>query len=186
MKMKKTLKYLCTAAVCIGLLGGSFGVTYSYLTEKRSAKNSFTVGETVITVVEEIGKDYIPPKKLEPGIAFKKAPYIRNDGNLPCYVRMSADFSDNKAKAFCKPLEIGDKWELQSDGFYYYTELLQPGENTTPLFEKVEIKEETDENDLIDFDIYVYGEAVQHTDHESDHPADEYLTVWEQYEEAGT
>ncbi len=186
MMKKKTIALTAAAALtCMGLFCGAFGVTYSYLIDKQSAKNTFTVGETIITVVEEIGKDYIPPKKLEPGISFKKAPYVSNDGNLPCYIRMSADFSNSKAKSFCIPLEIDGNWEQGSDGFYYYKELVYPGEKTTPLFERVQVKDDVDENDLVDFEIFVYGEAVQHTDHDSKHPDDEYLTVWQQYEGAG-
>lgn len=113
---------------------------------------------------------------------FVKKPQVQNDRNLPCFVRMRADFSDSTAKEFCKPLDISDKWEFhEDDGYYYYKELLLPGDTTTALFEQVEIKTETEgvsPSDMIDFDILIYAESCQHNDHEGNCAEKEYYQIW--------
>lgn len=165
------------ALSCLLMLTASFGITYAYLIASDSEVNQFKVGENTVEVVEE----YTPPEKLIPGLTIKKAPKVENTGNLPCFVRMRADFSDSKAQEFCMPLEIGSDWEYDTnDGYYYYKGVLQPDASTQPLFEKVVIKEKkadnTDytENDMIDFDILVYAESCE----QGERSADEYKTVW--------
>lgn len=180
-------KLIATALACVLVCASCFGITYAYLIAKDNAANTFTVGETEIEVSEE----YTPPEKLTPGISFTKKPRITNTGNLPCYVRMRADFSSSIAKEFCEPLDIDtENWEYNSeDGYYYYKYLLNPGEETFPLFTTVTIKtfkddEKTElytEADMTDFDILIYGEAAQHKNHEGACEANEYQTVWTDY-----
>ncbi len=175
MKNRKTV--LILSAACLLVLLASYGITYAWLIANDSEVNEFTVGENTIEVVEE----FEPPEKLEPGVTFVKKPHVKNTGNLPCFVRMRADFSDGAAEAFCKPLEISDKWVLKDDGYYYYTELLAPGQDTPALFEKVTVKTEAEGatlNDMVDFDILIYAESCQHTDHDGACAAGEYYEVW--------
>lgn len=181
--MKK--KIIIAALVCILVCASSFGVTYAYLIANDSAKNVFIVGETEIDIVEE----YTPPEKLTPGITFTKKPFITNTGNLPCYVRMRADFSSSTAKEFCEPLDIDiQNWEYNpTDGYYYYKKLIKPGETTTPLFTSVTLKEDKPgggkytDADMVNFDILIYGEASQHIDHGGSCDANEYKNVWQVY-----
>lgn len=175
-----TKKRIIIAALsCLLVLTASFGITYAYLIATDSKENQFTVGENTIEVVEE----YVPPQKLEPGLIIEKAPKVENTGNLPCFVRMRADFSDSNAKEFCKPLVIGSDWEYdESDGYYYYTKVLQPGKSTQSLFETVEIKTHKDSDnteytlqDMIDFDILIYAESCE----QGEHNENDYKTVWQ-------
>lgn len=173
---KKNVIFIMIA--CLIVLTASFGITYAYLISSDSEINEFVVGENTIKVVEE----FDPPEKLEPGTKFVKKPQVQNTGNLPCFVRMRADFSDSTAKEFCKPLDISDKWEFhEDDGYYYYKELLLPGDTTTALFEQVEIKTETEgvsPSDMIDFDILIYAESCQYNDHEGNCAEKEYYQIW--------
>ena len=164
---------LCLLACTIG-----FGVTYSYLITQAEKSNVLTVGEVEVKVEE----DYEPPEQLSPNSSFKKAPYATNTGNLPCYVRMRADLSTVKAGTFCTLSgENAEYWEKGTDGYYYYKFLLNPGEKTAAApFNTVEIGD-CNVNDLEDFDINVYAEAVQDSVHVGNHPANEYLTVWSGY-----
>lgn len=183
--MNKRKRTLIAIVSCILVVAVSFGISYAFLIDKVYVPNSFTVGETTIQVAEE----FTPPDKLEPGIEFTKKPWVVNEGNLPCFVRVQITFSDNKAEEFSS-LDINlTDWEKQSDGYYYYKKLLKPGEKTTSLFTKVTIKDKkTDgsnyqESDMIDFNLLVYGEAVNHTSHiGTNHPDDEYKTVWSEYQ----
>lgn len=175
-------KLFLIIAVCLLAASTSFGVTYAYLIANDSVQNEFTVGENKIEVEEE----YEPPQKLKPGIVIPKKPRVKNTGNLSCFVRVRADFSDSAAKDFCEELDI-DKanWEYDSaDGYYYYKKLLKPGESTTNLFTKLEIKTQKangdalTDADMIDFDVLVFAESCQHEDHDGACADNEYKTIW--------
>jgi len=163
-------RILLIAIACLLMLGASFGVTYAYLISDDTKVNAFTVGETDIEVEEK----YDPPKELEPGIHITKEPWVRNTGNLPCFVRMRADFSDSKAKDFCLPLNISEDWEEGTDGYYYYKKLLAPGETTGSLFTEIVIKSDVEKGDMIDFDVLVYAEARQ----QGEYSESDYKNVW--------
>lgn len=165
-------RILLIAAACFLMLGTSFGATYAYLISDDTEINAFTVGETVIEVKEE----YTPPDKLTPGDPIPKKPWVENTGNLPCFVRMRADFSDSRAEAFCEKLDINttDWYYDSADGYYYYKKLLNKGEKTSALFTKVQIKSDTNQEDIIDFDVLVYAEARQ----QGEYPASDWKTAW--------
>lgn len=179
--MRKKKIFLITIASFL-LLVCSFGATYAYLYVKSQTVNEFTVGENTI----EVHEDYKPPEKLEPGVSFKKEPYVENTGNVSCFVRMRADFSDSKAKDFCKDLDIDTNYWIKddSDGYYYYNQFLKPGEKTKSLFTTVRIKEDAKDLDMIDFDILIYAESCQHKDHDGACSDVEYKTVWKKQTES--
>lgn len=170
-------KRIAIVACCIALLISlSFGATYAYLITRDEAVNIFTVGETVIEIEEE----FDPPPELKPGVEFTKKPHVKNTGNLPCFVRMRADFSISDAEDFCEPLIINNKWVYNAtDGYYYYKDLVQPGESTTDLFTKVKIRDDVLQTELKEFDLLIYAEAKQHSDHDNNCPNDEFQTVWQ-------
>ncbi len=152
----------------------SFGVTYAYLKSDVSAMNKFKVGETDIKVEEP---SYTPPEKIYPGLKVDKKPIVKNTGNLSCYVRMRIVFSDSRAEEFCEldwNTDNGSGWKYNDvDGYYYYINVLKPGDSTPPLFKSVKIYETkpTPSNgdpvatytaeDIIEFDITPYAESVQ-------------------------
>lgn len=163
--MKKFMKTIVPVA-CLIAAFASFGVTYAYLVANDSKVNEFNVGENNIELKEE----FTAPEVLEPGIEFDKNPYVRNTGDLPCIVRMRVDFSDSEAEKFCELIGINyGGWSgPYKDGYYYYTKILKPGEETPKLFEKVKIKDKYEENgdtitinDMIDFDIMIYAESKE-------------------------
>lgn len=167
-------RILLVLSACFLMLGVSFGITYSYLISEDAQQNTFTVGETAVEVHEE----YEPPAELKPGISIKKKPKVENTGNLPCFVRMRADFSDSKAKKLCEPLVIGADWQYNDeDGYYYYTKPLMPGTETSCLFEKIVIKAEAEgvsQSDMMDFDVLIYAEARQ----QGKYSDSDYMKVW--------
>ncbi len=184
-KNEQKKKIWIAAAACLLVMVMAFTGTYAYLITHDRLVNSFRVGETVIEIVEK----FTPPPELAPGSSFDKKVQVKNTGNLPCYARIRVDFSDSRAQEFCEELDINTAdWEYSAgDGYYYYKTLLQPGERSTALFERVTVKTYQDAEgtipytaaDLIDFDILVYAEARQHTDHDDDCDGVEYRTVWQ-------
>lgn len=164
--------------LCLLACLSGFGVTYSYLITQTSTSNVLTMGEVKVAIKETFN----PPEELKPNMSFQKAPYVVNTGNLPCFVRMRADYTTIGAADFCTLGGLDEEhWDKASDGYYYYKTLLYPGESTVSApFSQVLI-EDCDENILENFDIAVYAEAVQHSDHNGDCPDSEYLTVWNNY-----
>ena len=64
-------------------------------------------------------------------------------------------------KKNCEDLEIGNNWVYNSnDNYYYYTEKVEPGSDTSTLFTAIKIKDSADENDLKSFDVTVYMEST--------------------------
>lgn len=157
-------KKIFTLTACLAVIGMSFGITYAYLTSTQTRLNEFTVGENSIEIVEE----FKPPEELKKGEGFDKKVQVKNTGNMACYVRVRVEFSDSEAQEFSTVDYHLDKWKLGDDGYYYYTEALEPyADNaekgiTSPLFEHVTIKSAEEYTpDLIDFDIYVYSESCE-------------------------
>jgi len=166
------LAVLSAFAVCLA------GGTWAYFTHAQRIKNTFQAGSNSIGITEE----YVPPKKMEPGDnVFKKRVQIKNTGTVPCFVRVFADFSDQEVKGWSWLSPDGSSfyeadsyreylpegWQYLDEaedpllgGYYYYTETVEPGKKTVPLWEKVKARFEAPEQ-VRNFDILVYGESVQ-------------------------
>ncbi len=175
----KAIAICCITLSLLLMLFGSFGVTGAYLIHSEAKKNSLTVGETVTKLKEE----YNPPAAVTPGTTFTKKPYMENQGNLACFVRMRVDFSDakagmaNNAGGFCTLNYNTTDWTYNStDEYWYYNKILQPGESTyaNPLFTTATVSSAVSQTDIINFDIMVYGEATQ----AGTLSAADYMTVW--------
>ncbi len=159
-KMKNNFIIVCL--FCI-LLTGVMGI-YGYYSDKETVNNHFSFGEDT-TIIEE---DFVLPDEMEPGISFRKSPKVTNTGNVPCYVRIFCELSDSRVSSFIS-LDFNQKeWSLkQSDGYYYYNKILQPGESTEPLFTTVKIDSNIEEDKLKDFNIIVYADTVQSEGYEN-------------------
>jgi alternate signal-mediated exported protein len=95
-------------AVALLLAGG----VYAYLTYGTRAINEFSAGSNEI----EIEETFTPPKQLKPGAnSYTKKVAVKNTGNIPCYVRVYADFSEGDLKKV-SGIQSGD-------GAYYSAEL---------------------------------------------------------------
>lgn len=179
---KIKIKAAAIVSALLLMLAASFGITYAYLISDDSKVNEFTVGENTIKINEE----YNPPEKLIPGAEIEKNPSVENTGNLACFVRIRADFSDSKMKDVCviyyndagvQKEGINPNWEYNSsDGYYYYKKILQPGDKTPSLFDVVKIKEDAQQSEFTEFDIYVYAESRGAEDGDNDN---DYKRIWE-------
>ena len=104
MKFKKYI--LIGAAAAAIAFAGTLG-TYAYLTDMGKLNNEFTIGRNNIDIQEE----YNPPSELKQGDnTFIKEVQIENTGDVDCYIRVFADFSDSKVKenAFLSPDKLTD------------------------------------------------------------------------------
>lgn len=179
--MNKEVKRSLIAIIAVALVG--IGGTWAYFTHMQSLRNVFSVGTNTITITEE----FEPPKEMETGEnVFKKKVQVENTGTVPCFVRVFVDFSDSSVtdmsqispdgSAYYPAAEytehLPDGWVYISEeengslgGYYYYTEMIDPGKKTIPLFEKVKTHFDTEEQ-IVDYDIIVYSESVQVLDME--------------------
>ncbi|MBO4326343.1 MAG: hypothetical protein J5950_03625 [Clostridia bacterium] len=163
------------------------GVTLAYLIDRDDAVNEMTEGETVI----EISETFPPlPEQPEPGEPVVKVVRITNTGNLTCTVRARLVFTDDGLRNITEPLEIGEDWILNPDGFYYYLLPLSPGEATKPLIERVVFRSNYADGtpvtaadiEKIDAGLSVYSEALEFICYPSGKPtAEEIIGNWGGY-----
>lgn len=166
------------AAVCALSLLLAFGTTTAYLSYLQKQHNAFTVGRNTIAVTEE----YAPPMEMKQGDnLYQKKVQVKNTGTVPCFVRVFAGFSDREmeersqlspdgAKLYPAAeyaAHLPDGWsciEPEEDvllgGYYYFTEAVEPKQETIPLFEKVNTHFERAE-DVSAYEILIYAESVQ-------------------------
>ncbi len=152
--------------------------THAYLTATDSALNEFTAGEVDCGISE-----IFPTPVVKPDSTAEKNVKIKNTGNLPAYVRVRVVYSDSIAEELSEiRLENIERWEYdaQSD-FFYYTEIVHPGESTAALMSGISFLssgESVDFEVLGDFQISIYAELMQHFDHEGACEKTEYVKVW--------
>ena len=168
MKMKKVLALVLI--ICLAMAAG-VGATLAYLIDKDSATNTFTVGNVDIVLTEPnwVASGSKDAPEVYPGEALAKDPQVTNTGKNPCFVRIKVTGLD------CLGTEgmiqyrtnyvvgaLGADWELHTDGYFYYTNVLEVGKTTTALFDSIVIPT-TATNALSDgsFNIVIDAYAVQ-------------------------
>ena len=130
----KKLKGLTLLLALVGLL--VINGTLAWLVQEASLKNTFEVAEVSGEIVEDFNKE------------IKKDVYVTNTGNFEAYVRVALvpSWVDDKGNATMLNPEgtyeidlnlrqdaTEEGWIKGSDGFYYYTKPLLPGEKTAIL-----------------------------------------------------
>lgn len=167
-------KKLCGAVLSIGLVvATAVGVTAAYYrAETDEVVNQFSAGNVTTELVE----DFVQNTDTE----FTKTPRVTNTGANDCLIRLRMKVTpesllnqkvldeDGNATATDYLVISGwsSKWTLQADGFYYYSDIVKPGESTEPLFTAVTVNydknaQKGEPNEWVDFDIILYQEAVQ-------------------------
>lgn len=168
--MKK--KEIKTAAV-IFFLGGMLcmGTTAAYFTDLKETENSFEAGYNTTGIEEKFPSP--SPRPIEENPEYEKTVWVTNDSSdekehaVPCYVRLSLSYSDSHIGKGVELLNLNktDWIYREEDGYYYYNKILNPGENTKPLFTGFRINsdkiEEKYKNCASEFRIHVYEESIQ-------------------------
>ena len=150
--MRKTILFYISIAAAAVLMAS----LSAYLIDSDTAANNFRIGTNTIEAKEEFTTPAI-------GEITAKTPRVENTGKVNCYVRAFIFLSDHRVAEYIDYYTNGLKgirgtgWE---DGYYYYTPVLAPGEETTPLFTGIQLLEELPE-ELTDVSIDIYFESVQ-------------------------
>lgn len=201
--MKKMNKKVIIPIVA-ALAGGVFaGIRYlpsstsAYFTDKDNAENQFTVGENEIEIVET----FTPPEELIVGDnTYTKAVQIKNNGDVPCYIRAFIEFSDDDIRGISKVSPDGTNyytmeefkdhlptgWVYVASGdmspYYYYTGVVDVDASTPKLLQSVRTTF-ANADDIESYDIYVYAESVQTLDKNGREftGANAWQTAWTEY-----
>ena len=153
--MRKTILFYISIAAAAVLMAS----LSAYLTDSDTAANNFRIGTNTIEAKEEFTTPAI-------GEITAKTPRVENTGKVNCYVRAFIFLSDHRVAEYIDYYTNGLKgirgtgWAEWEDGYYYYTPVLAPGEETTPLFTGIQLLEELPE-ELTDVSIDIYFESVQ-------------------------
>jgi len=169
--MKKGKKIILITGILLILISAGVGI-YAYLSDSDEAVNRVTVGGVNVSIIE----DFPPPGPIEPGTVITKDVKVQNDGPSGAYVRIKAVFTDSEMGNNCTvDWNTSDFVYDNSDGYYYYTKVLDVGDITESLFTKVEVSSTMSADDIKDFDILVYAEAFQ------SEGFDDYESAWEYF-----
>lgn len=156
--MKKPIIRILLSVLLVAVV--AVGGTLAYLMASDSPLlNTFSLMKIDTEVEEPEGPDS----------AKNKAPTVENTGTADVYVRAIAyvvmvdkygkEYADPTLAAYVHPLYNTDNnWVEHTDGYYYYTEKLTPGKETTALFNGVTV--DTDMPTDQKFRVYIYEESV--------------------------
>lgn len=155
-KREYSLLWICVIALIA--LDISVASVSAYFSDKEQRVNKVTVGDSNIEIIEE----FDPPEEIEPGDSFTKKVRIKNLGKSDCFVRCRIELSDEEILPYLEFDIDKENWSKESDGYYYYKEALEVGNQTGNLMEQVKIKESaplkvTEKG----FSILVYAESYQ-------------------------
>ena len=154
--MKKKILAMC---LCVAMLAIAIaGATLAYFTDKDAKTNTFTVGNVNIVLTEPKwdATGAAEAADVYPGEPLAKDPTVTNDGANPCFVRVKVDGLDQFSEDFDGAMityrtdyvegKLGENWYLHTDGYFYYTKVMQPADVTDALFDQVAIPFELTNN----------------------------------------
>ena len=159
--MFKAPGYVLLALAAAALLG--IGSTMAWFTDAETAQNTVTIGHSTVEIEETV--DGLT--KTDIG--------IRNTGSVPVYVRMRVDIPSGityltadggeRTVTVAHSPETPVSWTAGDDGYWYYDEILEPGE-TAKLYDSVSLNAEGIADGQMErlkerLDITVYGESIQ-------------------------
>ena len=141
MKKKITALCLCVALLAVAVVGASL----AYFTDTKTAKNEFTVGDVSIELTEPLWESSgkADADTVYAGEPLKKDPTVKNTGTNPCFVRIKVEGlnqfgtkGDITYRTNYVVGALGNDWTY-SNGYFYYTKVLQNGEKTSALFDSI-------------------------------------------------
>ena len=128
------------------------GVTAGFLISTDSVTNRLSCGYNTAEIVE----NYVPLSSFAKGEEVTKEVKVRNEGSVPCYVRVFAEISRPEAREAIDVDFSTSDWSKMSDGYYYYSRVMNAGEESSSLFTTLTAKE-----NVSDFEMICYSESVQ-------------------------
>ena len=156
---KRTLARPVLLALSLVLvLGLSVGGTLAYLvTSTGPVTNTFTPGEVKTEIKEEFAND------------IKENVYVTNTGTVDAYIRAQIviNWVDDEGNIVADPGEGADykldmgtiNWVEGADGFWYYTEKVEPDGKTENLINKCEVTAKADAG--VGLQVTILSQAIQ-------------------------
>lgn len=177
MKAKARLLLIALAAILVTVLTRP---TLAYYTTIGKATNVVTSGDIQLQIHEKTadGSDF-PAEGVYiiPGDIVSKQVSVENVCDHPFYLRVklvSASANEELDADACMQLNIDESNWTALDGYYYYNQILQPGERTSDLFTQVEIVgskvDQTHVGSMLSLTVNAY--AVQSENNPAEHPWD--------------
>lgn len=150
----------------------------AYYTMVGRASNVVTSGNLRLKIHEKTSDNMDFPSEgvyVIPGDIVSKRVYIENICDHPFYLRVKLiSYSDNAdlSASDCLKMDIDTEHWVWVDGYYYYTEILTPGDFTVPVFSEVEIVgSKVDQSFLgTTLNLTVRASAVQSEHNRVNHP----------------
>lgn len=156
---KRTLARPVLLALSLVLvLGLSVGGTLAYLvTSSGPVTNTFTPGEVKTEIEEQFKNDV------------KENVKVKNTGTVDAYIRAQIviNWVDGEGNIVAEPGEGADyellmgssKWKKGADGFWYYTEKVEPDGKTENLINKCEVTAKADAG--VGLQVTILSQAIQ-------------------------
>ena len=142
MRAKAKLLLIALAAILVTVLTQPM---LAYYTTVGKATNVVTSGDISLQIHEKTASgDDFPAQGVYiiPGDVVSKQVSVENICTHPFYLRLqlvSGSTNEELSPQDCMALNINRENWTEKDGYYYYNEVLQPGQTTVPVFTEVQI-----------------------------------------------
>lgn len=162
-------KSLCLAAAALTLTAGiSAGTAMAYFTTYTEASGGVTLN---------MGFSETIPK--EDFSNWTKHVSVENTGDYDCYVRVKA-LAGSKYQDGLQYSDSDGKWTPGEDGYYYYSDLIAPGESTSVLNIRIDSKESD-----ASFNVVVVQESTKVLYNENNEPYADWTQIADTSETTG-
>ena len=166
---KLSKKSLCLAAAALTLTAGiSAGTAMAYFTTYTEASGGVTLN---------MGFSETIPK--EDFSNWTKHVSVENTGDYDCYVRVKA-LAGSKYQDGLQYSDSDGKWTPGEDGYYYYSDLIAPGESTSVLDIRIDSKESD-----ASFNVVVVQESTKVLYNENNEPYADWTQIADTSETTG-
>lgn len=188
----KSMPLLIIALIACTAVGVGAKYATAYFIHGDQTTNIFSPGNNEIEIPEEFPTP--TPDEVGENI-HTKVVKIENTGNVPTYTRVLLEVSDASIadnieyswddttfysiEDFRNNLPEGWVYDA-TDGYYYYTKVLEVGDTTTNLISRVKVTLPS-EDDKQQFDILVLAESVQ-SQSGNDGSNIDYKQAWTEFE----
>lgn len=162
--MKKHKNKLVILLLSVVALSGSL----AYFSAKTDVENIITTGSVDVEIIELDENDDVQTEmehdRVMPGEEIVKKVRFKNTGNNPSWLRVKVESefeNDNLSDEVVSINFNSENWE-EKDGYYYYTEQLEPDSDTSQLFDTIRFSTEMgNEYQNQSMTLKVTAEAVQ-------------------------
>mgnify|MGYP007083088053 FL=1 len=162
-------KSLCLAAAALTLTAGiSAGTAMAYFTTYTEASGGVTLN---------MGFSETIPK--EDFSNWTKHVSVENTGDYDCYIRVKA-LAGSKYQDGLQYSDSDGKWTPGEDGYYYYSDLIAPGESTSVLDIRIDSKESD-----ASFNVVVVQESTKVLNNENNEPYADWTQIADTSETTG-